>query len=273
MGRRIGRRLASGELVGRAAELAYFFLLSLFPLLLFATALVGRYFEEGTALRESLFRYFEAVVPNQAALDLIRGTLDEIAANRGGKLSLAALLWVVLASQGVTAVGRALHAWSIRESRRPFWLRQLLAIGITTAFVGLLLTALFLLFEGGAVVEWIADRYSVGVAVTVVWNWLRWPLLLAFVLFAFELLYKLAPTGLRGRGLAWFTPGAVCGVALWLLASQGFRFYLTRFDLYSLVYGSLGAVIVLLLWLYLTAVAILLGSEVNAGIRSSILDE
>ncbi len=142
---------------------------------------------------------------------------------------------------------------------------RLLAIGLTIALMVLIVFALVLVLYGGEVGEGLANRFGFGAAFMLVWNVLQWPIVLAFVLFAFALIYYFAP-GLSHQKWYWITPGSMTGVALWLLVSFCFRFYLRYFDRYSMSYGSLGAVIILMLWFYLTGIAILAGGKVNAEI-------
>jgi membrane protein len=114
----------------------------------------------------------------------------------------------------------------------------------------------------------IANHYGLGRIFTAVWTVLQWPLVLIFVFLAFELIYYCAPN-LHEKQLRWLAPGAVIGVSLWLLVSFLFGSYLNLYNNYSVVYGSLGAVIILMLWFYLTGVAILVGGEVNAIIEQT----
>ena len=131
-----------------------------------------------------------------------------------------------------------------------------------------IITALALMFYGSHIAHVIANHYGLGRIFTAVWTVVQWPLVLVFVFLAFELIYYFAPD-LHRKQLRWLAPGAVIGVSLWLLVSFLFGSYLTFYNNYSVVYGSLGAVIILMLWFYLTGVAILVGGEVNAIIEQA----
>jgi membrane protein len=118
----------------------------------------------------------------------------------------------------------------------------------------------------------VANKFGLGAAFTLAWDILQWPIVLICLMLAFALIYYFAPD-LRDQKWKWITPGSAIGVALWLLVSFGFRLYLHFFDSYSKTYGSLGAVIVLMLWLYLTGAAILIGGEVNSEIENAMAQQ
>ena len=134
------------------------------------------------------------------------------------------------------------------------------------ALAALILTALTLLLYGGEIAGRIAEGYGLGNAFTVTWWVARWTVVLGLLLLSFGLIYNLAPNLKKERRWRWLTPGAALGVALWLVVSFALRVYLHYFDSYNVTYGSLGAVIILMLWFYLTGAAILVGGEVNSEI-------
>ncbi|HEX7955789.1 MAG TPA: YihY/virulence factor BrkB family protein [Pyrinomonadaceae bacterium] len=266
LARRVWLDLYEGDLLTRAAALSYYFLLALFPLLLFLTAMLGTFAEAGSELRRSMLNYLASVAPRTAS-QLVRETVKEITEGAdGGKLSFGLLAALWFASFGMGAVGDTLNsAYGVRESR-PWWKLRLISLGLTVALAALIISALALVLYGGEIGEALAGRYDLGGAFVAFWNVIQWPIVLGFVLFAFALIYYHAPD-LRHQKWYWITPGSAVGVALWLLVSFGFRLYLSYFDRYSVTYGSLGAVIVLLLWFYLTGAAILAGGKVNAEIE------
>ena len=142
------------------------------------------------------------------------------------------------------------------------------AIGLTLALTFLILSALMLVLFGGKVADLLAINFGFGDLFTVSWKVVQWPIVLAFMLLAFALIYYLAPDLLDQKWI-WITPGSVTGVALWLLVSFGFKLYLHFFNSYCNTYGTLGAVIILMLWFYLTGAAILIGGEVNSEIENA----
>jgi len=271
LGRRVWREIYEGDLLTRAAALSYYFLLALFPLLLFLIAMLGYFAEAGTELRRDMLRYLSTVMPRSAST-LIRTTVDEITQNTGsGKLSFGLLAALWAASYGMGAISETLNgAYGVRESR-PWWKVKLTAIGLTIVIAILTITALALVLYGGDIGEALATRLGLSEAFTLAWKILQWPIVLAFVLFAFALIYFFAPD-LYDQKWSWITPGSLAGVGLWLLVSFIFRLYLRYFDNYSMTYGSLGAVIILMLWFYLTGSAILIGGGVNAEIENAAAD-
>ncbi len=268
LARRIWVEIYESDLLTRAAALAFYFLLALFPLLLFLVAMLGYFAEAGTTLRNNLLGYLSRIIPRSASA-LIYTTVEEITKNSGsGKLSfgLLAALWV--ASSGMGAIGDTLNAaYGVRESR-SWWRTRLSAIGLTITLALLIIGALSLVLYGGEMGESIAAYYDQGTRFTTVWAIAQLPLILCFVMLSFALIYYFAPD-LKHQKWYWITPGSLFGVALWLLISFLFRVYLRYFDRYSVTYGSLGAVIILMLWFYLTGAAILLGGKVNAEIENA----
>jgi|HubBroStandDraft_3_1064219.scaffolds.fasta_scaffold01617_2 membrane protein len=267
VGRRLGRRIVYGGLFGRCAELAYYFLFAVFPLLYFLTTALSDLAGASPRLRGSLFEYLSTVSPSPQVTGLLHTTLDEITRGRGGaqlSISLVAALW--LASNGMAAAGRTLNeACGLKESR-IWWKRRLVALLLTAGVAVLLVSGLAMIFYGGAIGEALAIRLAVESGFVSAWRWLKLPVALLFLLISFEAVYNYAPDRGPGARRPWGTPGAVCGVGLWLAASFGLRLYLRHAGSLAGVYGSLGAVFLLLVWFYVTAFALLVGGVVNSEI-------
>ena len=270
-GVRLLHQIWEDEVLGRCAELAYVFLFSVFPMLLFLTTLLGYLAEANPALRWILFGYLARISPSRDVTALLNNTLSEIAAARTGtKLYLSLITAVWVASNGMIAVSRTLNtACGLKETRR-WWKRRLIAIALTLTFSVLIICALGLIFYGSTLGEAVAERLGIGWVFAVAWHLLQWPLVLVFVLISFEIIYNYAPNLGSSPNRQWGTPGAVTGVTLWLLASFGLRLYLSYRHAFTTAYGSLGAVILLLVWFYLTAFAILMGGEVNSEIAREL---
>jgi len=264
--KRIWRDINQDGIFGRAAQLSYYFLLALFPLLLFLTSLIGLIMGSGTGLRHSLFAYLAKVLPGSAS-QLISDTMFEVTGSSGGgRLSFGILAALWAASNGMGAISESLNvAYHVEESR-PWWKQHLIAIGLTIALAVLIISALVMVLCGGRLADWLAASYGFSDVFTIGWKILQWPIVIMFLLLGFALIYYWAPD-LADQDWKWVTPGAVVAVTLWLLVSFGFRLYLQYFDSYSNTYGSLGAVIVLMLWFYLTGAAILIGGEVNSNVE------
>ena len=276
---RVWARAEEDEVFGRAAQLSYYFLLALFPLLLFLITLFGYMAGAGSHLRHKLITYLGTVMPG-AALQLVVATIDQVTnARGGGKLwfGLLAALWA--ASSGINALAQALNAAYDVPETRPWWKVRLISIALTAAIAVLIISALLLVLYGGQLGHFLAAFVHEGYAFTVAWKVLQWPISLAFVFIAFSFIYQFGPNlSARRRGgrlpasdfrRRWLSPGVVVAVILWMIVSLGFRLYLHFFNSYSATYGSLGALIILMLWFYLTGAAILLGGEINCEIESS----
>jgi membrane protein len=215
-----------------------------------------------------LFNYLARIMP-PSAFQLIDATMYEVStASSGGKLSFGILAALWAASNGLTAITGSLNtAYDLKETR-PWWKQRLVSIGLTMALSVLIIGALVLVVAGGKIAEWLAAHYGFGPVFPTAWKIVQWPAVFAEMILAFALIYYFAPD-FRKQAWQWLTPGAAIGVALWLLVSLGFRVYLHFFDSYSATYGSLGAVIVLMLWLYFTGAAVLIGGEINSEIENA----
>jgi membrane protein len=271
LGKRFWRQVWEDEVPGRCAELAYFFLFSAFPLLLFLTTLLGYVAGQHSDLRWKLFWYIARLTPSEDVVTLLNKTLDEITASRsGGKLSLGLLIAIWVASNGMLAVERTLNrAYGFPETR-PWWRRRLVALALTVSFALLITAGLVLILYGSEIVDALADRLGISWMLVITWHLVRWPLVAAFLIIPFDMIYNFAPDlGARPRR-QWGTPGAVTGVVLFLGASFGFRFYLSYVKTYTTAYGSLGVFILLLVWFYLTAFAMVMGGELNSEISNAL---
>jgi membrane protein len=238
-----------------------------FPLLIFLTSLIGLVIGTESGIRQNLFSYLSQVMP-PAAFQLIESTMQEVAAaSSGNKISFGILATLWAASNGMGAITEALNvAYDVKESR-PWWKQRLTAIGLTIVLSVLIISTLVIVLLGGRLADSVAASYALGSSFTLTWKLLQWPIVLATMLLAFAMIYYFAPD-VRNQKWVWITPGSVLGVVLWLLVSFGFRLYLHYFDSYSKTYGSLGAVIVLMLWLFFTGTAVLIGGEVNAVLEN-----
>jgi len=268
LAKRVWAEVQEDNVFGRAAELSYYFLLALFPFLIFLTSVIGLILGSGTGTRHTFFQYLARIMP-PSAFQLIDNTMYEVSeSSGGGKLSFGILAALWAASNGLGAITESLNtAYDLKESR-PWWKQRLTAIGLTVALSILIIGALILVVAGGRIAEWLAAHYGLGPVFPIGWKIIQWPVVLACMTFAFALIYYLAPD-FREQAWEWLTPGAVIGVVLWLLVSLAFRIYLHYFNSYSATYGSLGAVIILMLWLYFTGAAVLIGGELNSEIENA----
>ena len=255
-------KIGEDELSTRSAALSYYFVGALFPMLLFLLSLLGIFAGAGTQFRDTIIGGLARVVPGSAS-QLIERVLNQVIRSSSG-IKLAAgivgALWA--ASGGVAAVVTSLNKIYRTAETRPWWKQKLTVIGLTLALAALIIVALILVLYGGKIGEFLANQVGLGSAFSFAWKILHWPVAFAAMFLSYSIMYYFGPDVVERRW-HWVTPGAVAGVALWLVASLGFRVYLRFFDSYSATYGSVGAVIILLLWLYITGFAILVGGEVN----------
>jgi membrane protein len=259
----VWREMSEDEITDRAAALAYYFLFALFPALLFLTSLLGLLHFPG--LMDRLIAYVEQAMPGDAA-SIVRKTFFEIQARAsGGLLSFGVLAAFWAGSNGMASVMTALNAAYDIQDDRPWWKRRLLSILLTFGFALFILAALVLLVFGPRLGEALAARLGLGVAFSLAWKVLNVPVVIFLVLLGIALVYYLAPAA--KQHWRWVTPGSAVAVVLWLTMSFGLRFYVSHFADYGATYGSIGGVILLMLWLYLTGVALLVGAEINAEIE------
>lgn len=268
LGKRVWLEIYEGSLLMHAAALSFYFLLALFPLMLFLITILGFFAESGTDLRSQLLATLSRIVPYSASA-LIYTTVDEIGQNAdGSKLSFGILTALWIASSGMGAISEALNAmYGVKESR-SWWKVRLASIGLTIALAVLIISALLLILYGGEFGEAVTNYFNQTNDFVAIWVIAQVPVVLTFVFLTFAMIYYFAPN-LYDQKWYWITPGSVIGILLWLIVSFIFRIYLRYFDTYSVTYGALGAVIVLMLWFYLTGVAILIGGKINAEIEGA----
>ncbi len=259
------QKIGEDELSTRASALSYYFLLALFPMFLFLISLIGVFMGQNNQLRENILSGVGRLAPGSAS-GLIHSVLDEIAKSSSGIKAAAGILGALwAASAGMAAVVVSLNVVYKAKETRPWWKQKLTVVGLTVALAGLIILALVLVLYGGKIGEVVAAQVGLGSAFQITWKILQWPLSFAAMFLSFAIVYYFGPD-VKSKW-HWVTPGAAVGVIIWLIASLGFRLYLHFFNSYSASYGSLGAVIILLLWLNLTGLAILIGGEVNSVIE------
>jgi membrane protein len=254
------------DLFGRASELAYNFILALFPFLLFLASLFGLFAARGQLLSSNLMNYLAYVLP-PSAFDVVDQTIREVSRNSGeGKITFGIILTLWFASGGMNSMMSTLNAaYSVREGR-SYWKVRISALELTVAVSLLILSALAIVLAGGYVAETVGSMFHMADITVWVWKVLQWPVALMFVVLSFSLIYYFGPD-LKEQHWYWITPGSLFGVLVWLAASFAFRAYLHFFNTYSRTYGSLGAVMILLVWFYVTGLAFLMGGEINAQIE------
>lgn len=268
LGKRVWLTMDEDDLFGKSAQLAYYFFIALFPALIFLTSLLGLLAVPGTRLHQSLLHYMAAALPGPA-FQLIQQTLQDASkSSGGGKLTFGIIgtLWPV--TSGMVAVQDTLNAVYEVAERRPFWKARLIALGLTVVGVVLVIVTLSVILGGDVLTQLVGRR--AGLAPIAIWTWrlAEWVIALFFLSMVFSITYYYGPD--NKLPWKWLTPGAVVGMTTWIAASIALRLYLHYFHRYTATYGSLGAVIGLLTWFYVTGLMLLLGAEVNVEIDKAV---
>ena len=267
LGRELLSKLRADEVGSRAGALAFFTLLSLIPALLIVSELLGAVGPAGTDLGQNAVASLDGLAPRSVVALLMRtlGIIDHHVVPREA-LSIGAAVVLWSGSRGMRAAVRAIDVAYGASPRSGTWRATVMGIVLTLALVTLMVAALLLMFHGNEVGAALADRVGSGSAFADAWLLLQWPVVLAFILAGAEIVYRYAP----GRDpVQWrmATPGGVVFLLSWLVASLLMRAYFrTSADL-GFAYGPLGAVIMLMLWLYVSSAALIIGGEVNAALR------
>ncbi len=251
------------DVTTNAAQVAFYFIFALFPLLLFLLSLIGMVLGAAEDIKQELFTYLQEVIPG-SALKLIQDTLTEVTeSGSGGKLTFGALVALWSASAGIDNIRIALNdVYDLKETR-PWWKYKPTSLLLTLGIALLIFFALGIVFYGPQFINVLLSPIGLAIESAILLNTFSTIVFAVVLLTSFALIYSFAPNH-TPFSWKWITPGAITAIVLWVLFSAGFRIYLHYFDSYSKTYGSVGAIIVLLLWLYLTALVILIGGVVNA---------
>lgn len=265
--KRTFKQFSDDQLTTWAAALTYFGVLSLFPMLLALVSVLGVI---GPSATQPLLDNLNTVAPGPAK-DILTNVLTSLEQNKGGSLvaliiGLAAAIWS--ASGYIAAfMDASNNVWDAPEGR-PIWKKIPVRLGVTVILLVLLtITSLAIVFTG-PVAQKAGDIIGLGDTFVSIWGIAKWPILLFMVSFMISLLYWACPN-VKQPGFPWVTPGGVMAVVLWIIASGLFALYVGNFSSYNKTYGSLGGVIVFLIWLWITNIIILLGAEFNSEMERS----
>lgn len=258
------------QMTDRAAALTYFAMMALFPALLVGVTLLGLFGQQGLVKDATNYLLDHGADVSTAAV--VRNTLQKMIEASGGALGATLLISVALALNGASgafgAAGRALNVIFGAQEDRGFVRRKLTDVGVTLATIVLFVVVLVALFLGGQIADDLFGKLGFGATAASVWSVVRWPVAVVAAILAYGLIYRFAPDD-RPPIVGWVSVGAVVGVALWIVLSVGFAIYVRHFATYGAAYGAFGAAIVLLLWLYLSANALLFGAALNAQLRAA----
>lgn len=256
------RDFFADDMTTYASALAYQILFSLFPFVLFLIALLG--FLQLSSFFEWLRMHAQMALP-QEAMEPVDKVIGELQQQQGGLLSFGVIVALWTASAATRAIMNALNvAYDVTEGR-PAWKLYPLSILYTIGVAGMMIAAVALLMIGPQAVQWIAHQVGMEQIFVTLWAWLRWPAALFLMTLAVAVIYYVAPD--VEQEFRFITPGATLAVLVWLLASLAFNYYVSSFADYNATYGSIGAIIVLLLYFFISAAVLLFGAELNAAIE------
>lgn len=247
-----------------AAALTYYGLLALFPALIAMVSLIGLFGDPKTTT-DGLTEIITSIGPESAA-ETFEGPIESIVTSRsaaGFALVFGLLVALWSGSNYVGAFMRASNLIYETPEGRPFWKLRPLQMLVTLAMVVLMALLAMGLVLTGPVVDAVAEPIGVGDAAVTVWNVAKWPVMVAVFVLMVDLLYYASPN-VKLRGFAWVTPGSLIALVVWALASAGFALYVANFGSYDKTYGTLGGLIVLLVWFWITNLAILFGHQLNS---------
>jgi membrane protein len=257
-------RFRRDEITDNAAALTYYSLLALFPALLFCAALLGVFGQQ--ALINDAASYLRDAGAPPETVDAVTGALESAQKQRSTAI-VALIIGLVISLNGASgafgAAGRALNKIFRVQEGRGFVKHKALDLGWTLVVMVLALVTFVLIFLGGGLASDLFDKIGLGESAATVWLFLRWPAALVSAMLIYAIVYYASPN-VEVRRFRWITPGAIVGVLLWIIASAGFFVYVSNFSSYSATYGAFAGAVILLVWLWVTNVALLFGAELNA---------
>ena len=262
--KRTATEFSEDNLTDWAAALTYYGLLALFPALIALVSIVGL-FADPQSTTEKVTDVVTQIGPESAA-QTFSGPIESITSNRGAAgilfvVGLLVALWS--ASNYVGAFMRASNVIYETPEGRPFWKLRPLQMLVTLVMVILLALLALALVLTGPLAEAVAEPLGIGDAAVTAWDIAKWPVMLVVVIGMIAVLHYASPN-VKLRGFKWVTPGTIVAVVVWLVASAGFAFYVANFGSYDKTYGALGGVVVMMIWLWITNLALLFGHELNA---------
>ena len=257
---------AEDQLTDRAAALTYYSVLAIFPGLLVVVSLLGLL---GKSATRPLLTNFLKVAPANVK-QIIEPELTRLQGAHTSA-SFAAILGIVLAlwsaSAYIAAFMRASNVIYDVPEGRPFWKTTPTRIGVTVLILVMLVASALIVVVSGGLARHVGQVLGIGSAAVTAWNIAKWPVLLIIVILMISILYWVAPNAKREKGFRLISPGGVIAVVVWLIASALFAFYVANFSHYSKTYGTIAGVIIMLIWLWISNLAILFGAEFNAELE------
>jgi membrane protein len=248
-----------------AAALAYQVLFSIFPFIIFLVALLG--FLHMPEFFDWLRQQAQMVMPGQA-MDQVNQVIEQLQQPESGLLSVGAVSALWVASAAVRALMNALNVAYGADESRPAWKLYPLSILYTIGIAAMMIVSAALLLMGPQAIEWVATQVGLESVFVTLWTWLRWPVSFLVLTLVLAIIYYAGPN--VQQKFRFITPGAFLSVLVWIAASVGFGYYVKNFADYNMMYGSIGAIVVLLLYFYISAAVLLFGAEINSVIERHV---
>lgn len=258
VGQAVSARVGRNDVSGNAAQLAYYMLFSIFPMLLIAATLLAYLHID----KDSVFNMIKEFAPDQI-MDFLEENLNNLLTQKnGGLLSIGIIATLWSASNGMNAVMKSLNKAYGVTNKRNYVVQRLLSMFFTLAMLATVGSTLLLLVFGQQIGMFLINHLNFSEDFLSFWNNLRWTVTLIVIFVVFTFLYWVAPN--RRSTLISVLPGALFSTIGWTVASLGFAYYVNNFGNYSATYGSIGVIIILMLWFYLTGIILMIGGELNA---------
>ncbi|EMS0563460.1 YihY/virulence factor BrkB family protein [Listeria monocytogenes] len=258
VGQAVSARVGRNDVSGNAAQLAYYMLFSIFPMLLIAATLLAYLHID----KDSVFNMIKEFAPDQI-MDFLEENLNNLLTQKnGGLLSIGIIATLWSASNGMNAVMKSLNKAYGVTNKRNYVVQRLLSMFFTLAMLATVGATLLLLVFGQQIGRFLINHLNFSEDFLSFWNNLRWTVTLIVIFVVFTFLYWVAPN--RRSTLISVLPGALFSTIGWTVASVGFAYYVNNFGNYSATYGSIGVIIILMLWFYLTGIILMIGGELNA---------
>ena len=263
--KRTFREFQADNLTDWAAALTYYGVLAIFPAIIALVSLLGLF---GTSATKPLIENLGKIAPGPAQ-QIFTSAINNLQHSRGAAgilfiVGIAGAVWS--ASSYIAAFMRASNAIYDVEEGRPIWMTLPIRVGVTLVLLIMLAISAVAVVLTGGLAKQVGNVIGVGNSAVTVWDIAKWPVLLLIVSLMFAILYWAAPN-VKHPGFRWLSPGGIFAVIMWLIASAAFALYVANFSSYNKTYGSLAAIVVFLVWLWISNIAVLLGAEWNAELE------
>lgn len=261
--KKTGKEIVDDNVLGLSAQTAYYFFFSLFPLLLFLTPMLS-FVGDKEAIMTRIMGELSATVPRDA-LNMLEGVIEEVVFTEGapGLMSVGAVLALWAGSNVFNQMINALNRAYGSTDTRPFWKRRLLAVAAVLGAAVVVSTSAVVMLGGPQIIAWIGERVGMTETARLTWTIVQYPIAFSILVGFLWLVYYFLP-GVKGQKKTHVLVGSAVAATLWILVTLGFRVYVSNFGNFSVTYGTIGAVIILLMWMYLTMLVLLVGGELNA---------